>query len=94
MKYEFELCKGRHQTPAAESIFDSEIDPTAVDAIEKIADSRIPDDATEIVVYVTGLTVAMLAVVSVCIARGIKLVAMHYDRTTGTYYRQLVMEGR
>lgn len=91
MKYEFELCKGRHATPATEAIFPMEVDPTDTGALFAIAEERIPRDATEIVVYVTGMTPAMLAVVEVCWKWGITLTAMHYNRDSGEYFPQCVL---
>ena len=38
--------------------------------------------------YVTGLTPAVMAVVNVCIALGVHLTLMHYDRETGEYIPQ------
>ena len=91
MKHEYELCKGRHVTPAENSIFGEIVNPTDVEGLYNIAASVIPADTDELVIYVTGLTVAMLAVVRVCLERGIRLTAMHYDRESGVYYPQLVV---
>ena len=44
-----------------------------------------------LVLYVTGLTVATVAVINVCIRVGISLTLMHYDQSTGDYYPQGVM---
>lgn len=41
-----------------------------------------------LVLYVTGLTVATVAVINVCIRVGISLTLMHYNRDTGSYYPQ------
>ena len=91
MKRTFELCKGRHATPATEAIFPTEVDPTDFSGLNRIVAERIPSDTTELVVYVTGLTPAMLAVVHYCWQAGITLTAMHYDRATGEYYPQTVL---
>lgn len=92
MKYTFQLCAGRHPIPGnPPAIFPMTVDPTDTIALRDCADSCIPYDATEIVVYVTGLTPAMLAVVRVCDNRGIGLVAMHYNRNTETYFYQRVL---
>lgn len=88
MTYVFELCKGRHETPATESIFPSTLNPTDTEELFVMANRAIPEDTTGLVVYVTGLTVAILAVVQVCLERTIPLTAMHYDRETDTYYPQ------
>lgn len=44
----------------------------------------------ELVLYVTGLTVATVAVINVCIELGIPLTLMHYDSNRGDYYPQYV----
>lgn len=40
--------------------------------------------------YVTGLTVALIAVLNVCRQEGIKVTLYHFNRETGTYYPQEV----
>ena len=40
--------------------------------------------------YVTGLTVALVAVLNVCREEGIKVTLYHFNRETGTYYAQEV----
>lgn len=94
MKYTFQLCEGRHSIPGnPPAIFPATatVDPTDVLALHNCAAFTIPADATEITVYVTGLTPAMLAVVRVCHERDIDLKAMHYNRETGEYYIQRVL---
>lgn len=44
----------------------------------------------ELVVYVTGLTAAMAAVISVCAENGVHLTLMHYDRDSGDYKPQVI----
>ena len=63
MKYVFELCKGRHQTPATAAIYPGELNPLDVQGMYTAADEAIPADCTELVLYVTGLSVALLAVI-------------------------------
>lgn len=93
MKYTMALCASRHPMPevANRAIFPEAVNPVEVDTLRKMAENAIPADCTELTVYVTGLTAAMLAVVDVCEARAIDLTAMHYDRETGNYYPQQVM---
>lgn len=43
-----------------------------------------------LVVYVTGLTVALMEVVNYCHRNNINLVLMHFNRETGEYYPQEV----
>lgn len=40
--------------------------------------------------YVTGLTVAVIAILNVCRCEGITVTLWHYDRNTGEYYPQNV----
>lgn len=44
----------------------------------------------EINLYVTGLTVALVAVLNVCKQEGVKVTLQHYNRETGKYYSQEV----
>ena len=91
MTYEYGLCAGRHETPATEAIFENINDPTDFMSMgERIAEV-IPNDATLLVVYVTGLTTAMLAVVRYCERNGISLLARHFDLSAGTFFDQPVL---
>lgn len=40
--------------------------------------------------YVTGLTVALIAALNVCRKEGLNVTLWHYDRVTGSYYPQKV----
>ncbi len=92
MKYVYQLCAGRHPAPGnPPAIYKHDVNPLDTDVLYTQADVLIPDDATALKVYVTGLTVAMLAVVSVCYKRHIKLTCLHYDRDSGNYYQQDIM---
>lgn len=44
-----------------------------------------------LVLYVTGLTVATVAVINVCLHVGISLTLMHFNKETGDYYPQDVL---
>ena len=86
------LCAGRHDIPGIDNyIFPETVNPTDFSEMRNIAWENIPRDTETLHVYVTGLTAAMLAVVSVCQARGISLIAHHYDRESGNYIPQTVM---
>lgn len=69
--------------------------PTAryANAVEKGSGFPCVDVAPgfSLVLYVTGLTVATVAVINVCMGVGIPLTLMHYDRDRGDYYPQEVM---
>lgn len=89
------LCEGRHQIPAVEKyIFPAEVDPLDISGLEKTVEEVLkprpfgcwPEDP--VYLYVTGLTVALVAVINVCYRYGIELCLWHYNRDTGEYYPQ------
>lgn len=86
------LCAGRHEIPVEEYIFPDPVDPLDYNAMYKRAMQVVPNGG-HLTVYVTGLTAAMLAVVAACESKRCTLYAMHYDRETGTYRRQVVLNG-
>lgn len=91
-KYVFGLCEGRHVIPDVQNYLFGEIaDPTDTAMMIDHAYDAIPQDCDELVVYVTGLTPAMLAVTTACIYRGITLTAMNFNRDTGDYLSQRVV---
>lgn len=57
----------------------NQIDDT--DVAHVVGDARL-------VIYVTGLTVALCAVLRACARRGVSVVLMHYDRDTNSYLPQ------
>lgn len=89
------LIRGRHNLPSevTEYIWDdySISDVTDVFSIENYAKKwigvRKPDELT---VYVTGLTVALVAVINACHEAHIPLYLMHFNRDTRSYYPQVV----
>ena len=89
------LCNGRHSIPDAidGSVFEHEItDPTAVDYIEAEAFSRLSEMHIDCLnLYVTGLTVALIATINACKRLSIKVILWHFDRDTGKYYEQNVL---
>lgn len=91
MKKIYALCKGRHEMPIEVSgaIFPHNINLLDVKGLEKSASDKLAG-CTELTLYVTGLTVALVAVINVCHEKGIKLTLMHFDRVSGSYYQQPV----
>ena len=91
MKKILALCEGRHEMPSQVegAIFGNELDPLNTSAMEETA-AAVLQSVTELELYVTGLTVALVAVVNVCHVNNIKLTLMHFDRSSGTYYPQIV----
>lgn len=97
------LCEGRHEIPQAEHGYlfsDGEIaDVTDVKkletlAVEKIDRLRPVGKKQTIDLYVTGLSVALVAAINACAALDVPLCLWHYNRDTGDYFPQVVkMEG-
>lgn len=90
------VCKGRHEMPCDFYIFGSEIkDPTDVKSLELEAEASISalvkDSNTRLEIYITGLTVAVIAVLKTAIKYSVNVVAMHYDTRTGKYYEQKIL---
>ena len=87
----FTLCEGRHKMPEEVEgvIFANSINPLDVNEMEKIASDKL-EGIQFLKLYVTGLSVALVAVVNVCHQKNIKLVLMHFDRETEDYYPQWV----
>lgn len=85
------LCKGRHEMSAEieGAIFSNTLDPLDIDGMEKIASDKL-EGVRSLTLYVTGLSVALVAVINVCHQKCIELVLMHFDRATGNYYPQKV----
>lgn len=88
------LATGRHDMPVKESIFDRDIeDVTDVKGMYEIVEKKL-EGARDVEVYVTGLTVALGAVISYCIDYLIPLTLYHYDRESDSYYPQVILSGR
>lgn len=87
-----ELCKGRHTTPAIDgAIFETEVNPLDISGLETQAKERLASlNITRLHLYVTGLTVALIAVINVARKLGIKVTLWHFDRESGEYYKQEV----
>lgn len=84
------LCQGRHSIPqVTEYIFTQEVNPLDVDGLTRQAVvSLLPFAGKQINLYVTGLTVALVAVINTAITHGITLILWHFDRESGNYYPQ------
>ena len=87
-----ELCKGRHETQATDgAIFETEVNPLDIIALESHAKERLANlNITSLSLYVTGLTVALIAVLNATKELNIKVTLCHFDRKTGKYYCQEV----
>ena len=85
------LCEGRHAIPQAVdgAIFDTVINPLDVEGLQSEAYNKIKAlDINSLDLYVTGLTVALVAVLNACRQLGIVVTLYHYDREEGNYYPQ------
>lgn len=100
MRKSYVLCPARHSHPDIDglpAIFPEVIeDPTDVSALYDQAKSVLDDSLTEIRedgirLYVTGMTVAVGAVIEYCFYLAIPLLLEHYDRETETYYPQCII---
>ena len=86
------LIKGRHDIPVDRYIFDKIDDVTDQETLMNIAYHFIKKiDADVLEIYVTGLTVALIATLNVCKILGVQAVLYHYDRESETYYEQEVL---
>lgn len=84
------LCKGRHEMPVDKYIFSENIiDPTDVYSLEAQAAEVLPQNGS-VIIYVAGLTVALIAALNVCRTRSIQVMLVHYNNATGEYYSQSV----
>lgn len=95
MRLNLALCEGRHSIPQAKdgAIFKNEIvDPTNTKALEAEAFTSLCEKGNledlKVNLYVTGLTVALIAVLNVCREHGTEVTLWHYDRLSGDYYPQ------
>ena len=88
----FALCQARYEMPVevAGSIFNQEVNPLDVQGLEKIALNKVKG-LDSLTLYVTGLTVALVATLNACKKAGVKVVLMHYNREDNNYYPQEVL---
>lgn len=87
------LCKGRHEIKEVqEYIYPQEVNPLDVKGLEETALEIVSEiEANELHIYVTGLTVALIASLNACKKLNKKVVLYHFDRTSGEYYPQEVL---
>ena len=99
------VCKGRHvipQVPENNYIFREEIPVELLCSskdLEKKAElafweirrpTLVEGERPQVHVYVSGLTIAVMAIVTACKKNGHAVTLMHYNRDTGGYYPQEV----
>ena len=87
-----ELCQSRHNTPAVHgAIFPNIVENMNPLTLEREAKNMIEAAGVEfLTVYVTGLSMALVAVINACRDLGVSLMLMHYNPTTGKYHPQFV----
>lgn len=88
------LCEGRHSIPQAVdgAIFGNTINPLDTQGLQAEAESKLKAlDIKSLDLYVTGLTVALVAVLNTCRQLGIVVTLYHYDRESDNYYPQQVL---
>lgn len=91
--YVMGLCKDRHLAPVKEGVFPKVVmDTFNPDYLYREANKNIPEDCGRLALYVTGLTVAIMAVVRVCSERHIDLTCYHWEPGNNVYNRQDVLK--
>jgi hypothetical protein len=88
----YALCDGRHPIPDAwdGSIYGTEVDPLAVEELQAQAVEKLRG-LKKVTIYVTGLTVALIAALNAARELGVEVTLYHYDRESGDYYPQKVL---
>ena len=94
--FTFGLCAGRHDLPVSDFIFaDGDItfpiNPTTLldTAATKLRHLYKGDS---LIVYVTRLTPALVAVIKYCSIRNVKLTLKHFDRDSNSYIDDVVFD--
>jgi len=85
------LCEGRHNIPQATdgAIFPQVVNPLDIEGMAAVVATKL-QDVTDVNLYVTGLTVALVEVIKYCYFNDINLTLYHYDKNSNIYYPQLV----
>lgn len=90
----FVLCEGRHEMPTNDGcIFAAINNVTDTEALEAEAFKRLSvlaKDVEKINIYVTGLTVALIASLNACRVLNKPVVLWHFDRESNNYFPQEV----
>lgn len=82
------LCAGRHNIPQAEgAVFAGAVDPINPQKLENIAYFSL-QNCCKLDLYVTGLTIALVAVINVCRELRIPVTLWHFNRDTNDYFPQ------
>lgn len=85
----FNLFNGRHAMPLqCKSIFGHEVNPLDFETLERQAWGALKGVKIPVVIYLTGLASAVVAVTSVASRLRLDVTMMHHDRCSGKYFPQ------
>lgn len=89
----YTLCFARHPMVVDDYIFPTKVNPFDFKALERIATAKLKKCTSDhpVVVYITGLKSAMLAVVNVCKKLNLPLVFIHYNSKYDRYDQPQLM---
>lgn len=95
--YELGLCEGRHEIKDvgiyifADGDIQFPINPNALKSkvIDRFNDLGV-SQRDDLIIYVTGLTPALTAVIKVAFENCMTLTLMHYDTATGCYISEVL----
>lgn len=74
------------------SVFPNTLIPTDVNGLQATAARfLVEQEIDQLGLYVTGLSVALVAVINACHELNISLTLYHYDRDSNSYYTQEVL---
>ena len=95
--YKVGVCQGRHEMPCDMFVFEKIIeDPTDTlkleSDVEKFFDSNFSnvESGDTIEIYVTGLTVALIAILKVAVKLFERVNLKHVDMKSASYYTQKI----
>lgn len=95
-KREVGLCRARHEMPVDEYIFEQIYYPNDFVWQQRVADSFVADVAEnneQLYLYVTGLSMALAAVIRACYEQHVPLVLWHWDSNKKIYHPQHMFNG-
>ena len=86
----FTLCFGRHEMVVDDCIYPTKVDPLDFEKLESMAREKLEPlvkDGLPIMVFLSGLTSAAIAVNNVCKELGLELYFLYYDKSTKAFDR-------
>lgn len=94
MKKIMGMCENRHPIKdVSEYIFPEKINPLDIELLNTLVHEKL-GECDNLVLYVTGIYVALVAVINYCCRNHIALKLMHYDKISDSYYPQYVCTQR